>query len=1008
MPPINDNLASATDITGSSGSIAGTLVDASVETGDELTYFGGGATTDYRSVWYKYTSQTDVRVTFDIVGSGFNPYAEVYSPPIVLTDFGDLIYADQFVGDGTTDPPDGNDSGNGTFEVACPAGYSIYVMVTNWEFNNSEGTFTLSWTTTTPSNNDDWLGATELILGEDEVELNLNNFTSQSSSPENEGLTVQASNVSSSAWYKITNNGDVDRIIWVEQMRKTGINYSNGNVRIDIFYDGGYTPNYIYNTGPGSSILVNFNNTDPDDPQVHEDDYYSIFYNSLGKLAWGKVKSDRTIWIRICNITEVPSTTNGYFKFHYIYGDRYVVNASDDWNDTSTTSLVSGAVRESQSIEGDGSGDDFFPYSSLTDTFYIRNTALPPTGKYMVRAYCKLNTVSGESNWVFGIKRDGRYITAPAHQFSNAESNYTNVSSFIHRSLTNWRGVDPFYFGSGSSAIFRSPDYEILPYLYVTEEDLTFTFATQISGLSIDIKYIEFIRIDDLPNNGTSTYSLLTGEGIVGNQNLNYQSVTGTPGYIFTGIPICTTDDGNLWALTMDVGDSRKEFKGPWLWKWDGASWTTLSTELGNYTIANYSAAGDTTLDKKTSLCLATDGEDLWMSWVEKVPGSLENRIYTKKYDVSGNSFSDVGGGSIQNTDLDTGQTIFRSGFQTLVVSHKDSSDPSRPYIYFMTTRSAAPSGDYSKRHYVFKESGGSWTNTNIPNKNTSRSVTADAGIYRNSLVMAHHDGISAYPSVIYDYEAYEAGPGAGYDIWEWIYSEYNGSSWTNTIRFNPVDVCGGPAILTNNWDLPFYMGDYTEPRSITLRYDGNTNVIMSEFDEHFSGDWNYGSSTYIQDNANENRQVSSILLLEVNSDATAFEWNKNFNANIFGRFLQELYGGDLAITEDGGIFPVWAEGEEITISKYIPCMEKKIIVADNEQSSPHGYLLLLGVPRIATFGNDIYVSVVSNDPNSTSPLNRVWKWSKSTTFVCPGATLTLGNPILNRIRFRAHQDGDA
>jgi hypothetical protein len=77
-PPPNDNFANAQVITGCSGSVTGTNVGATRESGEpnhlSTVDNGGGA----RSIWYQWQAPTSGSVTFNTSGSGFDTVMGVY------------------------------------------------------------------------------------------------------------------------------------------------------------------------------------------------------------------------------------------------------------------------------------------------------------------------------------------------------------------------------------------------------------------------------------------------------------------------------------------------------------------------------------------------------------------------------------------------------------------------------------------------------------------------------------------------------------------------------------------------------------------------------------------------------------------------------------------------------------------------------------------------------------------------------------------------------------------
>lgn len=139
--PVNDNIASATVLTGTSGSQAGTLVGSTIETGDEVIFFdhGDNATAPYfRSVWYKYVAPTNGEFFFDIItDGGFSPYVEFYLTTAPSPGFGDLNPYVFDSGDGTTNPPSGS--------FILTAGSVLYFYVTNWNFDPQDDDFDFTW-----------------------------------------------------------------------------------------------------------------------------------------------------------------------------------------------------------------------------------------------------------------------------------------------------------------------------------------------------------------------------------------------------------------------------------------------------------------------------------------------------------------------------------------------------------------------------------------------------------------------------------------------------------------------------------------------------------------------------------------------------------------------------------------------------------------------------------------------------------------------------------------------
>ncbi|MBQ6340507.1 MAG: hypothetical protein IJI36_15315, partial [Kiritimatiellae bacterium] len=124
--PANDNFASATVISGASGSTAGSNVGATIEVGEPMSY---------GTVWYKWTAPSSVTmVTFNSLGSDFDTILGVYlgSSVSALTE---VAYND--------------DAGDGDFtsEVSVNVTPGNTYMIAICGYGGDEGTVRLNWST---------------------------------------------------------------------------------------------------------------------------------------------------------------------------------------------------------------------------------------------------------------------------------------------------------------------------------------------------------------------------------------------------------------------------------------------------------------------------------------------------------------------------------------------------------------------------------------------------------------------------------------------------------------------------------------------------------------------------------------------------------------------------------------------------------------------------------------------------------------------------------------------
>lgn len=73
--PANDNFADAQVVAGTSGTVTGTNVNATLEVGEPAAYRGGGAHT----IWYQWTAPSAAEMAFDTIGTGFDTVLDVFT-----------------------------------------------------------------------------------------------------------------------------------------------------------------------------------------------------------------------------------------------------------------------------------------------------------------------------------------------------------------------------------------------------------------------------------------------------------------------------------------------------------------------------------------------------------------------------------------------------------------------------------------------------------------------------------------------------------------------------------------------------------------------------------------------------------------------------------------------------------------------------------------------------------------------------------------------------------------
>ena len=128
--PANDNFASATTISGSSGSLSGSNVGATMETGETKPSTQSSST---GSVWYKWTAPASGNVTFDTIGSGFDTVLGVYTGTAVSS-----------LAEVKSDD-DSGDSTARTSKLTFPAVSGTTYRIAVYGYNGKNGQFKLNW-----------------------------------------------------------------------------------------------------------------------------------------------------------------------------------------------------------------------------------------------------------------------------------------------------------------------------------------------------------------------------------------------------------------------------------------------------------------------------------------------------------------------------------------------------------------------------------------------------------------------------------------------------------------------------------------------------------------------------------------------------------------------------------------------------------------------------------------------------------------------------------------------
>jgi hypothetical protein len=180
-PPANDDFSDAEDISGIDGSVTGTTIDATEQSGEPNHQYHEGS----HSVWYRWQASQTGTASFDTVGSQFNTILGVYQGSAVgsLTE---IAWNDD------------NDTLRGRVSFPTSAGQTYFIMVDG--FGPESGPVSLSWHAVGPPPvNDDFANATPITGAPGTISGTIREATAQSGEPSHAG-----NGPGQSVWYRWT------------------------------------------------------------------------------------------------------------------------------------------------------------------------------------------------------------------------------------------------------------------------------------------------------------------------------------------------------------------------------------------------------------------------------------------------------------------------------------------------------------------------------------------------------------------------------------------------------------------------------------------------------------------------------------------------------------------------------------------------------------------------------------------------------------------------------------
>ncbi len=640
--PSNDDMANATVLSTSHAPISGTT---------------HGATEDVGGVWYRWEPEEDVVITVTIEGTednGWTPYGDMYhltgsDPPV---DYNDLSGDDWYTWLGDIVPSTGLpiNPGYASFELKGGEVYLMEVYDRNFIFNSD---FTIKTENNKAPSNDTLANATVISPS-----INWPKIITGSTEFGSQGITETINwdgSMTPSVWYVLDNQGPGAMSVIIESLTE------DWPVQFETFYK---TSDH---TQMGVTEFDDLSQDGLDTTKDTSNGYldlsdYAMFYGfetnnpADGSYDWDPLVGGEKFYIRVTGYNGDGQYDVGQFRLTVFVAPPAVCLDAVDYINTgsTTTSIVSGNVRETQHIPLDGGGIAPYPktgYSGWLDeqvaTLIIpgEDIASEP-GLYSVTIKHKNTPIA--FNWVVGMRRNGQPLEPGAEM--NANSTSTPVTEW----LTMMAGSP------------HPNEIDMLAYLPVQpgdEIEIVAGYNDYDGPLSnIDIYQVCFQRMLnaveappyaqlEIPDFPMGTVSSDMGTNDQQGDLMIYKDTPAANNYTghrSTNADLVVTNDGTLWCLARWMctgGVSNNLTIGPALMKWTGSSWSIVNDDVFGLGVkrSQVRAVG-------WSLSMDTDGEDIWVCSGSDggqggLPGSsvFSSFIKVRKYDVSANSWSDVG-----------------------------------------------------------------------------------------------------------------------------------------------------------------------------------------------------------------------------------------------------------------------------------------------------------------------------------------------------------------------------
>jgi hypothetical protein len=482
-----------------------------------------------------------------------------------------------------------------------------------------------------------WIAGTTLESSEEEYEFEFDNILG---------------NQQGSVWYKVVHGGP---------------GYFSYGIRSKT---PGWHPQLTVYHGPGVNGAGTVNSTadldrdissnhvgnGTEEPPYKQYDVTGTPGSTAGDLA--PIEGGETFYLQVTGYENEDASYKGDFEiFATLAPPAFCLDAIDYINPSSTTAtVVSGSVRETQQWENDLVDPFESRYGDGVPTLIIPGDDILAatgggTGFYAVSAKTKNDTSGG--GFLCGMIRNGQ----PLHPGAWVES--TTGATLVLGWLTA-------HAGAALNGVDKPTSLNTVWYLPCQAGDvIEFVFSHSSSPpKSIDISQICFQKIKnakegvpydmiDIPHYplGTDTTDVASLNPEQAGDLIPYKGVA--PTYYqhnIDGHDMCVTDDGVIWIVTNLIAStvSGTRWIGPYLMKYDPSSpgWTMVNDDIEGLGVKR-TTRGVTSQSGPYRISMDTDGEDIWVCYgVDNgafVGGGRNTRVRVKKYDVSANSWSNVG-----------------------------------------------------------------------------------------------------------------------------------------------------------------------------------------------------------------------------------------------------------------------------------------------------------------------------------------------------------------------------